>query len=117
MADAKKILIIDDEIDLSLLLKDYFVRKKYEVFLTHTLSEGKDLLQQNTPDILILDNNLPDGTGWNLAPDIATSFPGIYIVLVSAFHPSVPEMPLGASFRVIEKPITRADLDKQFHEF
>jgi DNA-binding NtrC family response regulator len=115
MSDTIKVLIIDDEIDLCLLLKDYFFRRKnYEVIVSHTLSEGKALLNTVRPDILFLDNNLPDGVGWTCAPFFAESLPGTYIVLISAFHPVLPEMPKGAKYRIIEKPITFADLDKQF---
>jgi len=117
MFDGKKILIIDDETDLCLLLKNYFLRKNYEVIVSHSLAEGKLLLTKILPDILFLDNNLPDGTGWDFAPRIASGFPDTYIVLISAFHPPVPAMPLNARFRVIEKPISMADLDKQFSMF
>jgi DNA-binding response OmpR family regulator len=110
----KTILIIDDETDLCLLLKDYFVRRDYQVAMTHTLREGIDLLHYNTPDILFLDNNLPDGTGWSEASRLAAEFPEMFIVLISAFHNAKPEMPEGARFGVIEKPISIADLDRQF---
>ena len=117
MSDSGKILIVDDEIDLCLLLKDYFVRLKYEVMIAHSLLECGLLLKSYQPDILFLDNNLPDGTGWNVAPVFATDFPYLYIVLTSAFHPNIPEMPAKARFQVIEKPIGFADLDKQFANF
>ncbi len=112
----RKILIIDDETDLCLLLKDYFVRKNYEVIVSHTLSEGRNILGALHPEILFLDNNLPDGVGWDLAPLIATDFPDTYIVLISAFHSTVPKMPVGSLFRVIEKPISMSDLNRQFPE-
>jgi DNA-binding NtrC family response regulator len=115
MPNGKKVLIIDDEADLCLLLKDYFLRKKYEVNVAHTLIEGGTLVKSLRPDILFLDNNLPDGIGWNLAPGMAKEYPAMFIVLVSAFHPVVPEMPAHARFQTIEKPITLADLDRQFH--
>ena len=117
MLSSKKILIIDDETDLCLLLKNYFLRKNYEVVISHSLQEGKTLLNKIHPDILFLENNLPDGTGWNMAPVIAAELPTTYIVLVSAFHPAPPDMPADAHYRVIEKPISMADLDKQFSKF
>jgi len=114
MTGSKKVLIIDDEIDLSLLLRDYFLRRHYDVTLAHSIKEGKELLETGTPDIIFLDNNLPDGTGWSLAAGLATDHPEVFIFLVSAFHPVVPQMPAGARFMVIEKPISLAVLDKQF---
>lgn len=116
MHDRRKVLIIDDEIDLCLLLKSYFLRKNYEVYLSHTLEEGVSFLNTLQPDIVFLDNNLPDGIGWNAAPELAEAHKDMFIVLISAFHPVVPEMPAHARYKVIEKPISLTDLDKQFME-
>jgi len=116
MHDQRKVLIIDDEIDLCLLLKSYFIRKNYDVHISHTLEEGSAQLKYLQPDIIFLDNNLPDGLGWASAPKLANSFPNTYIVLISAFHPEVPQMPENAHFQMIEKPISLSDLDKQFTE-
>jgi DNA-binding response OmpR family regulator len=117
MPDNKMILIIDDEIDLCLLLKEYFVRKNYEVVVAHTLNQGIAFLNTYHPNILFLDNNLPDGTGWSAAPGIAADFQDMYIVLISAFHPPVPAMPAHARFQTLEKPIGFTELDKQFSQF
>jgi DNA-binding NtrC family response regulator len=113
MDSRRKVLIIDDEIDLCLLLKSYFVRKNYEVYLSHTLEEGLSFIKSLNPNIIFLDNNLPDGIGWNVAPDIATSHPDTYINMISAFHPVKPQMPADAKYSVIEKPISFSDLDRQ----
>ena len=113
MSSTKSILIIDDEKDLCLLLKDYFTRKNYNVILSHTLQDGAQALTTATPDILFLDNNLPDGIGWDLAPAFAAKHPSSYIVLASAFHPDIPDMPANSRFKVLEKPISILDLDQQ----
>ena len=109
-----KVLIIDDEIDLCLLLKSYFTRQGFEVVLSHALEDGLKQLKTVSPDILFLDNNLSDGLGWKIAPDIIQEYPEMAIYLISAYHPSVPSMPAGARFHVIEKPISFADLDRYF---
>ena len=85
--------------------------------MSHTIEEGRHMIETLNPDILFLDNNLPDGIGWNLAAEIANTYPDTYIVLISAFHPNPPQMPENAQYRIIEKPISRSDLDKQFAEF
>ncbi|RYE52567.1 MAG: response regulator [Sphingobacteriales bacterium] len=79
MPSQRKVLIIDDEIDLCHLLKSYFLRKNYEVYLSHTLEQGLAFLRTLNPEIIFLDNNLPDGTGWSVAPQIAREFPETYI--------------------------------------
>ncbi len=114
MGKGKKVLIIDDEIDLCLLLKGYFLRKNFEVLISNTLNEGLSFLQKTKPDILFIDNNLPDGAGWQKVPDLATEYPDMFICLVSAFHPAPPLLSPVAKYTVIEKPISLGDLDNHF---
>ncbi len=110
----KKILIIDDEEDLCLLLKEYFLRRNYDVTISHHLAEGKELLPIVMPDAVVLDNNLPGGTGWNMASYIASNYPDTYMLLISAYNPSLPPLPDGARYNTIEKPISFAALDTYF---
>lgn len=114
MDNGKKVLIIDDETDLCLLLKGYFLRKGYEVFISHSLYDGIAAVEDIKPDILFIDNNLPDGAGWEKVPQISTAHPETFICLVSAFHPAPPHMPANAKYSLIEKPIGLADLDRHF---
>jgi len=106
-----KALIIDDEVDLCLLLKSYLQRKGFQVSIAHTLSDGLHKLAENNPQILFLDNNLPDGLGWVEAPQIADSHPSIHQFLISAYHPQIPQMPINSRFTVLEKPISFSDLE------
>ena len=108
-----KILIIDDEIDLSLLLKNYLAKKGHEVTITHTLGAGLESLNECTPDILFLDNNLPDGEGWKEAYSILSNHPGMHLFLISAYHPEAPEMADLTNYTVLEKPISFSDLDQK----
>ncbi len=73
----KRVFIIDDETDFCLLMKNYFIRKNFEVHIFHTLEEGMKNLDLIKPDILFLDNNLPDGLGWEKTEYILEHFPGI----------------------------------------
>ncbi|MEI8280631.1 MAG: response regulator [Bacteroidota bacterium] len=107
----KKILIIDDEEDLCMLIKGYFLKNKYDVHIANTLQDGMNKVKTLSPDIIFLDNNLPDGTGWNMAAQIANDAPNAYINLISAYHPTIPKMPAFANFRIIEKPIKIVDLE------
>lgn len=110
----RKILIIDDEEDLCMLMKDYFLRRNYDVSISHDLQEGKELLQREMPDAVVLDNNLPGGTGWDMASFITSHHPGIYMLLISAYNPALPPLPPGTKYDTIEKPISFAELDKYF---
>ncbi len=110
MSDKKKVLIIDDEVDLCLLLKTYLNRRNYEVYYSHTLKEGMNQFRQVIPDILFLDNNLPDGIGWEKAAGLMEEYPGLQVHLISAYHPHTPET-ISSGFKVWEKPLTLKEID------
>lgn len=110
MLQQKKVLIIDDEVDLCLLMKTYLTRKNYDVFYYHTLKEGLAQVPSLKPDIIFLDNNLPDGLGWEQAASLLEKYPAIQLHLISAYHPNTPEL-TSDSFKVWEKPITLKDLE------
>ena len=81
-----KILIIDDETDYCLLMKNYFSKKNYEVHVAHTLTDGLQMIENIGPDILFLDNNLPDGKGWDSVPKIVEKNPHLRAYLASAYY-------------------------------
>jgi DNA-binding NtrC family response regulator len=111
MSPLKKILIVDDEEDLCLLLKIYFTRKKYEVNIANTLQDGLKQLENWHPDVLFLDNNLPDGLGWEKAPELLDHYPELVIHLISAFHPKIPQHKEKDRLHVIEKPFSQQQLN------
>ena len=54
----KKVLIIDDEADFGLLLKNFFIKRDCEVFVSLKLIGGMKMLESVKPDLIFLDNNL-----------------------------------------------------------
>ena len=59
----KKILIIDDEADIRFLLKRALSSLNYLVTEAGNLKDGIDVFTKINHDIVILDVNLPDGSG------------------------------------------------------
>src|SRR5262245_27533578 len=81
-----KILIVDDERDYCMIMKSYFAARKYDVFVAYTLQEGLDKLEESRPDILLIDNNFPDGKGKDQIDPILQKFPELKIFLISAYY-------------------------------
>ena len=109
-----KILIIDDEVDYCSIMKNYFHEKSYEVFLAFSLVEGLSSLEKNHPDILFLDNNLPDGQGWKNVDEIVEKYPHIRIYLISAYLHKSDFVTSSPNITVWEKPISLNTLDAAF---
>ena len=108
----KKVLIIDDEVDFCLLMQFYLSKKNCEVQISHTLKDGMGIIKSNNPDIIILDNNLPDGLGWPAAQSILSVIPDVHLFLISAnkVNNNKPEL-TNSNFHVVEKPISITQID------
>ena len=110
----KKLLIIDDEMDFCLIMKGYFVRKNYEVFEAYNLQSGLFLIDDTKPDILFLDNNLPDGQGWKYVDQIVEKNPHMKIYLISAHQSKSSFTSSNKNIVVWEKPISLQVLNTAF---
>jgi len=109
-----KILIIDDETDYCSIMKSYFENKNYDVFLAFSLQQGLTMLEQVTPDILFLDNNLPDGPGWKCVDEIVEKYPQVRIYLISAYRQKSDFVTSSPNITVWEKPISLSSLNAVF---
>jgi len=101
---ARKVVIIDDEKDLCLLIKSFLLQHELIVFTSHSLRDGLQMIQDIQPDILIMDNNLPDGSGWDHLNLIRGQLPHCKIILISAFNARFP--PGLQHVSVLEKPVS-----------
>jgi DNA-binding response OmpR family regulator len=77
------VLIIDDEEDLCTLLKTALDRDRYIVDCVHNLADAEGKLE-NHPDIILLDNNLPDGSGLSYFQLHAKKFGKSCVVFITA---------------------------------
>jgi DNA-binding response OmpR family regulator len=114
MKTSLKILIIDDEVDYCTILKNYFLQKGYEISLAFTLKEGLELINSVHPDILFLDNNLPDGNGWPHVESIVEKIPHIRVYLVSAYRQKSDFSSPFSNVIVWEKPLSLSLLNQNF---
>jgi DNA-binding response OmpR family regulator len=106
----KKILIIEDEEDLCALLKSFLTRMNYRVYVSYTLSDGLKCIEDVSPDVIFLDNNLPDGLGWEKVDVIRQMVPTAKINLISAYNFMPEDLVRKDSVRFIEKPIRFSQL-------
>jgi two-component system OmpR family response regulator len=104
-----KVLIVDDEIDICYLLSSILRQQHIVTSYVNTLSDATVALKNDIPDMLFLDNHLPDGLGIEYIRYVKNSFPEVKIVMITA-HDSVVErnraLQDGADF-FISKPFSR----------
>ena len=59
-----RLLLVEDDDSLALAIEFTLNEAKYEVVRTATLAQSKKIIDEHTFDLLILDVNLPDGSGY-----------------------------------------------------
>ena len=107
----EKILLVDDEIELANMIKDYLKNEGFDVLTKHTLSDGKDSFDNNSFSAIVLDINLPDGSGLDLCKYIRDKS-NVPILMLSARSGDVDKiMGLGlGSDDYITKPFSASEL-------
>ena len=68
--DKKRILIVDDDADLSMLIVDMLEDKGYSASMVSSLDEAYTILEKEQFHLILLDINLPDGTGFSFCEEL-----------------------------------------------
>ncbi|MCX7760844.1 MAG: sigma-54 dependent transcriptional regulator [Hydrogenothermaceae bacterium] len=102
------ILVIDDEENITSLLKDILTDEGYSVDTARSITQAKDLVRKNIYDAVFLDVWLSDGDGLTFLPEIKTLSPLTQVVMISG-HGNIP-MAVKAikegAFDFLEKPLS-----------
>lgn len=115
-----KILSVDDEVDLEVLLTQYFRRKirkgEYEFYFAHNGIEGlKQLLQHPDIDIILSDINMPEMDGLTMLAKVnEMRNPALKVIMVSAYGDmeNIRTAMNNGAFDFATKPIDLDDLQK-----
>jgi len=113
MLNSKKILIIDDNIELLESLELFFLEKGFEVWKETHGSEGFNRLIEVKPDVAIIDVRLPDVDGISILEKIKNSALDTKSIIITAFQDmetTVKAIKFGA-YDYVHKPIDIEELN------
>ncbi len=68
--DKKKLLLVDDDPNLVLLVKDYLEFRGYEVIAANNGREALEVLDKDIPDMIICDVMMPEVDGYGFVADL-----------------------------------------------
>ena len=68
-----KVLIIEDEPDIRKTIDYNLSKESFQVFQAGSIAEGEKSILDNSPDVIILDLMLPDGSGLTLCRDVKSN--------------------------------------------
>ncbi|MEO8286552.1 MAG: response regulator [Chloroflexota bacterium] len=84
------ILIVEDEERLQQVLARTLEQSGYTVHTAVTAEQAIQTVRDQRPDLLVLDINLPDSTGWDLLRRLEAqgiTCANLHTIIISATHP------------------------------
>ena len=117
-----KIVIIEDERDLGVLMRNFLVRQLNiktpdgNIRVVASLMEGIDCVRDMRPDWIFIDNNLPDGKGIQAIRQIRDVHPGkrAKVVMMSAMTNLKEEAFRNGADFFLDKPISFVEVKNIF---
>jgi DNA-binding NtrC family response regulator len=102
-----KILVVDDEIEICLLVTRYLKKMGYDAAYALSISEALTKISMISYDLLFVDLNLADGSGYDLMNTLHESNVSSKIIVISAYDSERQKaMQKGASL-FMAKPFTK----------
>jgi two-component system, OmpR family, response regulator len=106
-----KILVVEDEGDMCLLLELLLDGKGMVVDHVRSLTDAKEFLEKDQPSLIVLDNRLPDGLGIDFIAYLKAKYPEIKILMISGVDIAAKDaaLEIGAD-TFLPKPFTQSQL-------
>jgi DNA-binding response OmpR family regulator len=102
----KRILVVDDDLDLLMLLERWLDRQGYAVETAASLPEAEELIPQFTPDLVLLDINVKGDDGRQLCWKLKhNEDAGAKVIIMSGYDFSTPRAKLFGADDLLPKPL------------
>ena len=107
----KDILIIDDDNDLAMIIKDALEDHGYRAEIANSVNQGYEALENDKYKLIILDVNLPDETGFDFCKRIReeSNIPIIFISARTSNTDKITGLDIGGD-DFIPKPFSLSEL-------
>ena len=107
-----KLLLVEDDTSLATTLKERLTKEGYSICWVNTLSKARSELKSSTPNLIILDVGLPDGSGFDLAKELFeknANIPFLFLTALAGAPERLKGFELGAE-EFIPKPFHLKEL-------
>jgi two-component system response regulator HydG len=81
----KKILIIEDDVDICMLLKRFLVKNNYEVLAAHSGNKGLAIFDEEKPDLVLSDFRLGDLDGNQVLNKIKQKNSSVPVIIITGY--------------------------------
>ena len=80
-----KILIVDDQFGIRILLNEVFQKEGYQTFLAANGVQALDILNKHNPDLVLLDMKIPGMDGIEILKRMKVIDPDIRVIIMTAY--------------------------------
>ena len=109
MSDKKPVIVeIDDEVDFTAMMVDYFEPRGYDISIANTGVMGIELIKNKKPDVIILDLKMPGINGDEVYALAKRMQPKVQIIFVTAYDDggkTKARLLDGGAFACLDKPV------------
>src|SRR5438477_6717481 len=109
---SKKILVVEDEGQIGLVLDMILQERKFEMDYVNNLLSADEYLQKQEPSVIILDNKLPDGFGVDFISYIKKKYPSVKIIMISGFSTARDVALANGADMFLEKPFSMDNVNE-----
>ncbi len=106
----KKILLVDDEEGIQMLYREELEEEGYEVISAYTGEEGIQKFKEESPDLVILDIQMPGMNGIETLRQMKMENPTLPVILSSAYNEYKQDLGAWASDEYVVKSSNINDL-------
>ena len=101
------VLVVEDEESVRRAIARNLEKRGNHVSEARTVAWSAQVCETDPPDVIVLDINLPDGTGWDVLRELeARHMPRPAVVVISAVPPSRTRMAEFAPLVFLPKPFS-----------
>ena len=116
----KKILVVDDEPHVSMILKQFLERANYQVTSALNGQQALDKIAQEMPDLLITDVQMPKMNGIELCETINSDYPALQKLIILMTSRTDNDIRVWAEphqhIELMEKPVSMRRLTERLNK-
>ena len=113
----KKILLVDDEEGIQMLYREELEEEGYTVISAYTGEEGLEKFKEETPDLVILDIQMPGMNGIETLRQMKMENADLSVILSSAYNEYKQDLGAWASDEYVVKSSNINDLKEAVRKY
>jgi len=109
-----KLLIVDDVDEICEFVQSYFRRRGFNVFVAGSAENALSIIKEQSPDIMLLDMNLPGMNGVDLLRAVRRFNATVKVIMISGCPIDLQNAPQFKGLNILEfihKPVPLSVLD------